>query len=293
MERSSASELGEEFSARRQRSGSMPVSSHLHAIWAAARSGSEAYLSGALNLLPSPSGMVFWGSPLIRRLSGTLPFADQVLMLEAIARHEGRGIRVPQSGWLHHRTEFHTEHDPGLGTIRNTIRRTHRWQRVLRNDDDSDFAREDRVHIALFSAHPDDVRLYGKPMARNAQIWSSRFDAVLHGPASERAEIAGAIGQMKEGGSFGYRLFYPPMQVGEDCVFWHRPLVAFQDAHAQAAQFVECGVDGYLATAGAGERVELWPRLENGRSKGARNSLLHPPTKFAGATSAPRSEAVR
>ena len=118
----------------------------------------RAYLSGALNLLPSPASMVFWGSPLTQRLSGTLPFADQVLLLQAVARHEGRGIRVPQSGWLHHSTLRHAGHDPGLGAIRDTMRRTHRWQRVLRDEDDLEFAREDRVHAALFSTHPDDVR---------------------------------------------------------------------------------------------------------------------------------------
>ncbi len=115
----------------------------------------------------------------------------------------------------------------GLGEIRNVMRRTHRWQRVLRHDDDTTFAREDHVHAALFSTHPDDVRLYGKPMARNAQIWSSRFDAVLHGPAAGREEIESATRQMEQGGSFGYRLFYPPMQVGQSAVFWHRPLIAF------------------------------------------------------------------
>ncbi len=227
----------------------------------------RAYLSGTLNLLPSPASMVFWGSPLIRRLSGTLPFADQVLLLNAIARHEGRGIRVPQSGWLHHSTNRHAGHDPGLGAIRATMRRTHRWQRVLRDDDDLEFAREDRVHVALFSTHPDDVRLYGKPMARNAQIWSSEFEAVLHGPAAGRAEIGNAIKQMEEGGSFGYRFFYPPMQAGQRSMFWHRPLVAYWNAQVQAAQVVDCGVEGYLATVGVKgeleERVELWPRVGN------------------------------
>ncbi len=222
-----------------------------------------AYLSGKLHLLPSPSGLAFWGSPLMWVLGKNLPFADQILLQRTVARHEGKGIRVPQSGWLHHARPGHSEHDPGLGALHNTVRRTHRWQRVLRTDDDTRFAREDSVHAVLFSAHPDDVRLYGKPMARNAQIWSSKFDAVLHGPAAGRAEIEAAMKRMEQGGSFGYRFFYPPMQVGEHAVFWHRPLVAYWDAPQQTPKVVECGLNGsFVATAADGSnRVELWPRM--------------------------------
>lgn len=226
----------------------------------------KAYLSGNLHLLPSPAGLAFWGSPLMWILGKSLPYADQILLQRTVARHEGKGIRVPQSGWLHCRRPGHAEHDPGLGAVHNTVRRTHRWQRVSRTDDDTEFAREDSIHAALFSTHPDDVRLYGKPMARNAQIWSSRFDAVLHGPTAGQAEIQAAIKRMEEGGSFGYRFFYPPMQVGEHTAFWHRPLVAYWDARQQAPRMIECGLNGCLvATSANGSstaRVELWPRME-------------------------------
>ena len=238
----------------------------------------EAYLSGALSLLPSPESMLFWASPLVRRLGNTLPFGDQVLLLQAIAPHEGRGIRVPQSGWLHHAKQGHPEHDSGLGALRNTVRRTHRWQRVLRDDDDSMFAREDHVHAALFSTHPDDVRLYGKPMARNAQIWSSSFDAVLHGPNAGTPEIELAIARMETGGSFGYRFFYPPMQVGPCTLFWHYPLIACWDGEKQTAQMVDCGLNGYFSAVnhgGAEKRIELWPRIEPGGEKPTASAKIH------------------
>jgi hypothetical protein len=227
----------------------------------------RAYLSGALHLLPSPASMVFWGSPLIHRLSKSLPFADQILLLQAIARHEGKGIRVHQSGWLHHPRPGHSEHDTGFGPVKNTFARTHRWQRVLRGDNDVAFAREDHLHCVLFSTHPDDVRLYGKPMARNAQIWSSDFQSVLHGLTTHRTEIANAMRQMQEGGSFGYRFFYPPMQVGQSTVFWHLPLVAFWDARSNAPQILDSGLTGYLAAtdcAGfSSDHTELWPRFKS------------------------------
>ncbi|HEX5281070.1 MAG TPA: M28 family peptidase, partial [Micropepsaceae bacterium] len=223
----------------------------------------RAYLAGKLHLLPSPPGMAFWGSPLLRTLGNSLPYADQILLQRVVARHDGKGIRVPQSGWLHRRRPGHAEHDPGLGALHETVRRTHRWQRVLRTDDDTEFAREDSVHAALFSTHPDDVRLYGKPMARNAQIWSSKFDAVLHGPAAGHAEIEVAMKRMEQGGSFGYRFFYPPMQVGQHAVFWHRPVIACWDARQQAPRVIECGLNGcFVATKNGTDRVELWPRMD-------------------------------
>ena len=225
-----------------------------------------AYLSGALALLPSPATMVFWGSPLIAKLRSTLPFADQLLLLAAVARHEGRGVRVPQSGWLHHRHPGQAEHDAGLGPLNDSYRRTHRWQRVLREDDDASFAREDHIHSVLFSTHPDDVRLYGKPMARNAQIWSSDFESVLHGPAASGDDIERAMARMRDGGSFGYRFFYPPMQVGESALFWHRPLVAYWNGRDKSAALVNAGLEGYVAAVDTGglesqSLVELSPRF--------------------------------
>jgi hypothetical protein len=226
-----------------------------------------AYLSGAIALLPSPATMAFWGSPLIGKLRASLPYADQLLLLQFVARHEGRGIRVPQSGWLHHKRPGNVEHDPGLGPLNDTFRRTNRWQRVLREDDDVAFAREDHVHTVLFSTHPDDVRLYGKPMARNAQIWSSDFEAVLHGPTASGDDIDRAIARMKLGGSFGYRFFYPPMQVGTSAVFWHRPLIAHWNAVENTAVVVDAGLNGYLSAVPAEgltsqSVVELSPRFE-------------------------------
>ena len=224
----------------------------------------RAYLAGVLHLLPAPGSLVFWGSPLYRKLETELPFARQILLLQAVARHASpRGIRVPQSGWLHR--AGHSTHDEGLGEIRGTFRRSHRWQRVHREDDSTTFAREDHLHKVLFSTDPDDVGLYGKPMARNAQIWSSDFRAVLHGPAANGETIRQAMSAMRDGKSFGYRFFYPPMQAGHHAVFWHRPLMAFRDSVTGQAKTIESDLTGYLGTiditgASAAE-IELWPRL--------------------------------
>jgi hypothetical protein len=221
----------------------------------------RAYLGGKLHLLPCPASLVFWGSPLYRKLETELPLARQILLLQAVARHAGpKGIRVPQSGWLHHAE--HGVHDEGLGEVRPHYRRTHRWQRSLREDDSTSASREDHLHKVLFSAHPDDVGLYGKPMARNAQIWSHDFHLVLDGPTAGADAIKRAVAEMGEARSFGYRFYFPPMLAGRSTVFWHRPLIAFRDKSGQS-RTVETSLAGYITAAdvSGGPALELWPQL--------------------------------
>jgi hypothetical protein len=212
----------------------------------------------------------------------------QILLLQTVARHEGKpGIRVPQSGWLHRPRLGSPSHDEGLGPVNSTFRRSHRWQRVLRSDDATEFAREDHLHTVLFSTYPDDVGLYGKPMARNAQIWSNAFHAVLHGPTADRNSIHRAIEVMEAGSSFGYRFFYPPMQAGRFTVFWHRPLMAFRDLRTGQPAIIDNTLTGYFTamdTARPTELLELWPRF--GPEKGSTGNTLHraPPSSSMGNT---------
>ena len=243
----------------------------------------QAYAAGQLHLLPFPGSLVFWGSPLYRRLSRELPLARQILLLQSIARHERKeGIRVPQSGWLHHPHSSAVEHDKGHGSIQNTFRRSHRWQRILRVDDSTAFTREDHIHTVLFSSHPDDVGLYGKPMARNAQIWSREFHSLVNGPAANADAIRRAIVAMEKGGSFGYRLFYPPMRAGRFAIMWHRPLIAFRDIETGEPAVIDSALTGYLtaqdATSLSRSELELWPRFgdnEPGEARGDNDKHRH------------------
>ena len=181
------------------------------------------YAGGALHLLPFPGSLVFWGSPQYRKCS--------------IFRWRGNSCSRNSSRAMKDRVAFGCRNRAGciirastlcIGRPSETFHRTHRWQRVLKGDDATEFAREDHLHTVLFSTHPDDVGLYGKPMARNAQIWSRDFRSVLNGPAAGAADIQRAIAAMENGGAFGYRFFYPPMQTGPFTHFWHRPLIAFR-----------------------------------------------------------------
>ncbi len=227
----------------------------------------RAYLAGRLHLLPFPGSLVFWGVQGMQKLQSELPLAMQIPLLHSIERHAApHGLRVPQSGWMHEPHAELPEHDSNRGPLRNCYKRTHRWARVHRYDDELEVTpHEDRVAHVLFSTAADDLGLYGKPMARNAQLWTRDDRLLLDGPTANRADLARAARTVSAGGSFGYRFLFPAMRVGQHEVYWHRPLIAYFDKDAQP---VVChdGPLGYL-TAYRAKRpdlnnpIELWPRL--------------------------------
>ncbi len=256
----------------------------------------RAYLSGALALIPFPGSLVFWGSPLYRKLATTLPLAVQIPLLSAIAHHESPTcIRVPQAGWFHEPRPEKPAHDERLGAQAQTVRRSHRWERVHRDAEVAP-AHEDHVRTVLFSTKPEDVSLYGKPMARNAQIWSSDFHAVLHGPTADGEDIRKAISALDRGGSFGYRFFYPPMRLGHCAVFWHRPLIAFRDPNG-AAKVVDCGLNGYLMAADAKSYepesgAQWWPVMAPGSAETQAADVMPKPFGPPVAEAAKRASAL-
>jgi len=226
----------------------------------------RAYLAGELHLLPFPGSLLFWGARPYHRLGLELPLALQIPLLHPIERCEGlHRLRVPQSGWLHEPHADHPEPATEHGPMRNTFRRTHRWQRIERQQDALAVAgNEDHVAHVLFSAAADDLGLYGKPMARNSQLWTNDYRLLLDGPQAGRTELAAAAGRLAAGGTFGYRFLYPAMRVGDHEVYWHRPLAAFAGSGGRPALVAGAPL-GYL-TAYRADRpdlehpVELWPR---------------------------------
>src|ERR1017187_1711993 len=187
----------------------------------------KAFLTGALRILPTPASQVFSEHPLYRKLASALPRATQIPLLHLFSHvQEGYTIRIPQSGWL-------DEHDPsqarpaGSHRVAHHITRTHRWQRTPRDQAlTGDGAFTDPVTVALFSTNPDDLGLYGKPMACNSQIWTHDYELLLDGPAASNAELEHAAELLDRGGRFGYRLYFPPMRAGTRELFWHLPLLA-------------------------------------------------------------------
>ncbi len=227
----------------------------------------RAYLDGALHLLPFPGSLVFFGVPQYRRLAAELPFATQIPLLHLIERHEApSGIRVPQSGWLHEARPGQPGPDAAHGPLRDRFKRTHRFARVLRHQDELELTESaDALAHVLFSTREDDVRLYGKPMARNAQIWSSDYRRLLDGPTATPADLEAAVGALNHGGQFGYRFQYPAMRVGHHEVYWQRPLAAFRDPQSGRATLLRDAPLGHLTAYDTrkpdlARPIELWPR---------------------------------
>ncbi len=201
----------------------------------------QAYLARTLRLLPSPASLVFFEHPFYAKLSARLPRARQIPLQQLFPRVQGGcTLRIPQSGWLDERDpaeqatpkHLHAEaprHHRHRHALTPHVARSHRWQKHQRDAPlpvDGDGAFTDRVSVALFSCAPDDLGLYGKPMARNVQLWDDDYTCLLDGPAEGRAQVERAARVVDRGGQFGYRLQYPPMRAGARELFWHLPLVA-------------------------------------------------------------------
>ncbi len=219
----------------------------------------KAVEAGRVVLVPSPEALVGFGHRGYRRLAAALPAAMQLPLLRALP--EGlRGLRVPQSGWI---DQLRSGGPHTHGALRERVKRTHRWQRVRRDDDDhAAVAYDDHVADALFATGPDQLGLYDKPMARNAQVWTDDYRLVLDGPRANRERLAEAARTIAAGGHFGYRFQWPPMRVGRREVIWHRPL-CFIAADGEAPRVIESSRGVLIARRDGAADVRLWPRADD------------------------------
>ena len=242
----------------------------------------HAYLEGKLHLLPCPYSLVFWGAPGYRRLQQELPLARQVPLLEPLTRSEALpGLRIPQVGWIRDLKGTSTDVQDPHGPVRNTYRRSHRWEKILRNQDPLALTgKESHLARVLFSTNPDDLGLYGKPMARNVQLWTHDFHRILDGPNATYAEMVPALKAMETNKHLGYRFQFPAMRVGQYEVYWHRPLVAFPGGRGRGTVIVPDAVLGqviaYADTSDPALKkfVHLWPRIRQRESHTAAIELF-------------------
>jgi hypothetical protein len=232
------------------------------------RAVQERYLAGQLVLLPFPGSLVFWGMPSYLRLQEQLPLAMQVPLQRVAARHGGpSGIRVPQSGWLHEsglsKEPAHVREE----LQRNTYRRTSRWDRTQRYQDEVLLSTLDHpVARVLFGTRLTELGLYDKPMARNCQLWTEGSQLLLDGPNATPEDLHRAAEVVAQGGNFRYRFQFPAMRVGRHEVYWQRPLAAYWNNDSGQVELLSDAPTGYLTAYLAGSPdlahpVELWPRL--------------------------------
>jgi hypothetical protein len=228
----------------------------------------EKYLAGKLALLPFPGSLVFWGMSSYRQLQAELPLALQFPLLRIVARHGGAsGLRVPQSGWMHEPRREQKDAEIQEELVLNTYKRTSRWDRVRRNDDEVEASeRIDKVMRVLFSTELDALGLYDKPEARNCQLLTEESAVLLDGPNAGREDISRAAEAVLAGGLFRYRFQFPAMRVGRYEVYWQRPLAAFLSHETGECELVPDAPLGYLTAyrteaLDPAKPVELYPRL--------------------------------
>jgi hypothetical protein len=227
----------------------------------------EKYLAEKLALIPSPFALIQWGMQIYRQATDLFPLAMQYPILPLVARHDGAGIRVPQSAWLSEPTRDGKTLEIAEELVLNSYKRTHRWDRVRRDDDAlAQSTRVTTVTQAMFSTALADLDLYNKPLAHNVQLWTPDGDFILDGPRATRADIQRAAKDVLDGGLFRYFFRYPTMLVGKYGVFWHRPLAAYWSREADEAQLLDVHLPGYFTAydfkqPDVAHPIELYPRL--------------------------------
>jgi len=227
------------------------------------------YLSGRIFLLPFPGSLVFWGMPNYLKLAESLPMAGQIPLLRLAARHNSPGgLRVPQTGWLHEpHIDMHT-YEVQKELLLDSYHRSHRWDKTQRHLDELPVTESvEKVVKVLFSTDLEVLGLYNKPMAKNCQIWTNKYNILLNGPEAGKTEIRHAEETLMKGGLFGYRFHFPAMRAGNYEVYWHRPLVAFVSGQEGKAEVIGESPTGYLTAYNTKEfkissALEFWPRIK-------------------------------
>ena len=253
----------------------------------------ERYFSGQLNILPFPGSLVFWGMQSYLSLQKEMPLAVQLPLQLLAARHGGpHGIRVPQSGRFHESGSDYKLPEVGEPLLHNTYKRTSRWDRVNRYENELVVNTiEDTIGRVLFSTNLDVLGLYGKPMAKNCQLWTKDAHMFLDGPQAGREELKKAEEIVAKGGTFRYRFQFPAMRVGRHEIYWHRPLTGYWDKQTNEAKTINNNLSGYFTAYSINHfdithPVELWPRFQRRKAYlTALHNFEHPEEHYSHQTS--------
>ena len=88
----------------------------------------------------------------------------------------------PQSAWLSEPFRDGSTLEAAEDLVLNTFKRTHRWDRVRRDEDAVAQSKSlAKVTSALFSTALVDIDLYNKPLAHNCQLWTLDAELLLNG----------------------------------------------------------------------------------------------------------------
>ncbi len=190
----------------------------------------EAFEAGRLDVIPHPGTLLPERSKLISDLAGAGD-SRQLALAEIFSGFTVNGdLRIPKYAEL-------TVEESDRGRRRNAARfsryfSTQTWS-VGADVPISAFR-------LLFDSSPEALELYGKPLARNSEIWGSggapKGHWILTGPSAGKTEIERARSRLLSAGpgeTFQYREVFPPLEVQGNSVEWRRPVAAWFDPLAQ------------------------------------------------------------
>ena len=253
---------------RRATAARRAISADVPPFWQPARRRfAGRILPAGLRLLPFPGSLVFWGAPPYVGCAKNCPWPCRFRCCTCFRRHEQPHEHARAAIGLDARAASRSRRSRiRRAPLRNTYRRTHRWARIHRHEDELAVADgEDRMAHVLFSTAPDDMGFmasrwpatprYGRTIS--VSCWTAR------GPTRKASERAADGSATADNSAIAF--FFPAMQVGRHEVYWHRPLVACLAAQVVAAEVVLHAPLGYLTAYAAVGRSrpgrELWPRL--------------------------------
>ena len=147
---------GAAASANRGNPARREVPAHLPPVRQAARAGASARPTSpaSCTCCPSPAACCSGGAGYrIADAAARIAVRAADPALAPVRRHEDpHGIRVPQSGWMHEPRPGQADPTRHHGPLRNTFKRTHRWERIHRDEDElAVIEREDKMAHVLFS----------------------------------------------------------------------------------------------------------------------------------------------
>lgn len=182
----------------------------------------NAFADGKISVVPHPMTLVFAGSSLGKQLSQTNPEGAELALAEEFSQFpSNHGAQVLKVRPL---TSDETWH-----------RLRHRFSKEKRKDangEDTNSVKLSPFQL-IFDALPEVVGLYGKPVARNTQVWgiggTKKGQWILNGPQADKERIQKAreiVDEDKRG--FHSRDYFEPMRVNGHELRWYRPLVAWK-----------------------------------------------------------------
>jgi len=194
------------------------------------------FFAGEVAVVPHPLTRIFADSPphreLVRKKSQAAGFA---LLQELSQFGAGSKLRVPRLR--------------PLALEEKWLRRQHRFSGNANERNEDLEAPAVSSFVWLFDALPEVIGLYGKPTARNSQVWGITGPLagkwILDGNSADKTAIALAREKIVEDrgtSRLQMREVFPPMELNGREVIWQRPWVAWRTAEGEVgADFSSLG----------------------------------------------------